>query len=219
MINAPEISYSDDELAQRRQVRILVLLNAAANVGLEPVSLPLLHTLAYLSNALAPVWDLDPFDGVVLKRRGSPYYPSLQWNVDRLVGRGLLKVSDLSYVEDNGQCRIDASYCLNPTFAQPVLDSVRTVGFEPGLSDFCDTLAQAVAALPPDQVERMLGEDAGYGNPAVDVSNVVNLAERHGVNFPSNAAYSFRPDVALTAGERVHMYVGHLHTRLARHGS
>lgn len=218
MSGAPEIGYGEEELALRRQLRVLVLLEAAADAGLEPVPLLVLHNLAYLSNALAPVWNLHPFDGAVLKRRGSPYYPTLQWDVDRMVGHGLLHVRDVRYVQEDGRWRIDSSYSLNYELAHRVLTTMREVGFEPGLSTFCTTLAQAFSALPQEQLGYLLSEDAAYGNPAVDVSNVVNLAENHAVNFAANAAGAFRPDVALTAGERVHMYVNHLHTRLVRHG-
>lgn len=218
MSAASDTRYDAAELSQRRQLRVLVLLEAAASAGMEPVRLPVLHNLAYLSNALAPVWQLDPFDGAVLKRRGSPYYPSLQWDVDRLVGCGLLQVQDVRYVEVDNRWQIDASYCLNRAMARPVLDTRRAVGFEPGLEDFCHSLAQAMASLPLEEVERVLNEDAAYGNPAVDVSNVVNFAESHGINFATNAARAFRPDVPLTPGERVNLYVNHLHARLVRHG-
>ena len=218
MISASDTRYSETELTQRRQLRVLVLLEAAAAAGLEPVRLPMLHNLAYLSNALAPVWQLDPFDGAVLKRRGSPYYPTLQWDVDRLVGCGLLHVQDVRYVKVDDRWQIDASYCLNRSMTRPVLEAGRAVGFEPGLEDFCNALAQAMSAFPPEEVGRLLSEDAAYGNPAVNVSNVVNFAESHGVNFATNAARAFRPDIPLTAGERVNLYVNHLHARLVRRG-
>lgn len=218
MTQSLDIAYEHDELALRRRLRVLVLLEAAANAGLEPVPLLLLHTMAYLSNALAPIWNLDPFDGAVLKRRGGPYYPSLQWDVDRMVGSGLIKVEHVRYVQEDKRWRVDANYCLNRAFVRPVMDTLKAVGFESELTAFCAALAQALSALPPDQIAMLLSQDAAYGNPAVDVSNVVNLAENHGVNFAANAAESFRPDVSLTAAERVHLYVNHLHTRLARYG-
>ena len=217
MSRAQDRAYLPEELSLRRQLRVLVLLEAAADAGLEPVPLSLLHNLAYLSNALAPVWDLEPFDGAVLKRHGSPYYPILQWDVDRMVGRGLLYVRGVRYVQEDGRWRIDGSYCLNHTLARRVLEMMREVAFEPKLRSFCTTLAQAMSSLPQEQSGQLLEEDAAYGNPAVEVSNVVNLAENHGVNFAANAAGAFRPDVPLSAGERVHLYVNHLHTRLVRH--
>ncbi len=212
-----EQAYSEDNLRLLRQVRLLLLLDGAADAGLEPVPLTVLHALAYLSNALAPIWCLQPFDGKVLKRRGGPFYPVLQWDLDRLVGRGLIKVSDVRYVEEDGKWRVDASYTLNSELANRALDMIRSVEFEPGFREFCAELAQAMAALPPDLVATILGEDAAYGDPSIDISNVVNFAEGQVINFTANSAKAFRPDLSLTPSERVHLYVQHLQDRVLRH--
>jgi hypothetical protein len=212
-----ELAFSDDEQRLLRQARLLLLLEAAGDAGLEPVPLLLLHALAYLSNALAPVWSLQPFDGKVLKRRGSPFYPVLQWDVDHLVGRGLIKAFDIRYIDDDGKWRINASYTLNPALANNTLDVMKRIGFSPGLRAFCAELAQAMAALPPDRMATVISEDAAYGDPMIEVSNVVNFAEDRAVNFTANAAEAFRPDVSLTPSERVHLYIRHLQERVFRH--
>lgn len=210
---------TDRSIDLLRQVRILLLLDGAADAGLEPVPLPILHTLAYLSNALAPVWNLQPFDGKILKRRRSPFYPTLQWDVDHLVGKGIIKVHDIRYNEYDGQWSIDASYSLNEPIASKIFKAIDDVAYEPKLKMFCSELAQAVAALPYDLLSEILGEDASYGDPTIEVSNVVNFGEGRSVNFTSNAAEAFRPDLSLTPSERVHMYVQHLQDRADRHAS
>lgn len=218
MVDIPD-QPEDRNLDLLRQIRILLLLDGAADAGLEPVPLPILHSLAYLSNALAPVWNLQPFDGKVLKRRGSPFYPVLQWDVDHLVGRGIVKVNDVRYSQYDGQWRIDASYTLNELVAPKILLAINDTGYEPGLKEFCSELAQAVASLPYDLLTAILGEDASYGDPTIEVSNVVNFGEGRSVNFTANSAEAFRPDLALTPSERVHMYVQHLQDRAERHAS
>lgn len=62
----------------RRQIRLVLLLDAAEKTGLTPLPILQLHTLAFLANILAPVWDFEPIDGKLLKRRGGPFYPRLQ---------------------------------------------------------------------------------------------------------------------------------------------
>ena len=89
-----------------------------------------IHALAYLSNALAPIWNLLPFDGKLLKRQRGPYYPALQWDLERLVAQGLVRVSGLRYVKDASRWRIDADYSLNMKFAHSVLVTAERVGFE-----------------------------------------------------------------------------------------
>jgi len=141
----------------------------------------------------------------------------LQEELDRLVGRGLIKVSEIRYVKDEGKWRIDATYTLHGEFSTPVINAIRDIGFEPVLKIFCAELAQAMAALPPDLIATVMGEDATYGDPTVDVSNVVNFAEGQAVNYAANSAKAFRPDIPLTPSERVHLYVQHLQDRAQRH--
>ena len=73
---------------RRRQARILTLLDSATEAGLAPIGIIPFHAFAYLANVLAPVWDMPAMDGKILKRLGGPFYPVLQRDLDRLVGRG-----------------------------------------------------------------------------------------------------------------------------------
>lgn len=212
------LSYSDAESSLRRQLRLVVLLDTAAEAGISPLHLPVLHTIAYLSNALAPLWSLEPFDGKVLKQRGAPFYPALQWDLDRLVARGIAAASSIRYAHVDGKWRLDARYELNYAIASPILESIAETGFEEGLETFYSELAQAISSLPEDQKLSALSEDAAYGDPNVDISNVVDFAEGTDTNFPTNAARAIRPDAPLTPAERIHLYVSHMQKRLSRHG-
>ena len=66
---------------------MLLLLEAAENAGLTPIAVLNLHALAYLANVLSPIWDMAPQKRTVVRKRGGPYYPELQQEVDALVGR------------------------------------------------------------------------------------------------------------------------------------
>ena len=81
-----EFANSIDYDALRRRIRLLLLLDGSERAGLAPINVRRLHTYAYLSNVLAPVWNTRVFDGSLLKRRGGPFYPALQHDLDRLVG-------------------------------------------------------------------------------------------------------------------------------------
>ncbi len=84
--------------ARKRPVRVLSLLDSLARAAISPVTVRVLHELAYLTNVLAPVFDLPPFSASLLRRRGGPYYPELQETVDLLVGRRMVDVADIRYV-------------------------------------------------------------------------------------------------------------------------
>ena len=76
--------------ALRQRVRVVRLLEAAERAGITPIPARRLHAYAYLADVLSPVWDLQPFDGKVLKVKHGPHYPDLQREVDRLVVMGLV---------------------------------------------------------------------------------------------------------------------------------
>jgi hypothetical protein len=173
--------------------------------------------MAYLSNTLAPVWNLAPFDGKLLKRKGGPYYPELQWDLDRLVGKGIARVSDIHYVQNDHRWEIEARYRLEPVYATRVIEQVHATGFQPEMVRFFYEIADAIAMLPSNHVGPAFLFDATYGDPSVDYQNVVDFAEGRQKNFAANAARTFRPDLGLTASERVNLYVSHLHQRFLQH--
>lgn len=86
--------------AVERRLRLVVLLDTCAEVGLDPVSGHAIHALAYLSDALAPVWNLPVVETELLKRRHRPFFPALQADLDWLVGAGLVSVHKFSYERD-----------------------------------------------------------------------------------------------------------------------
>ena len=108
--------------ALRRRARILLLLRGARNAGLYPISILALHAYAYFSNVLAPVWDMPTLDGKILKRKGGPFYPVLQTDLDRLVGMGMVQISDVAHVRDSeGKWRLEGQYALNMSLAESPL--------------------------------------------------------------------------------------------------
>ena len=89
------------------QARLIELLWAAGEAGLTPLKLMHLHAFAYLANVLAPVWESPVLDGRVLKRRGGPYFPELQSELDHLLGKGVVLAKGLGHVEVDGVWRLE----------------------------------------------------------------------------------------------------------------
>lgn len=93
--------------------RVRMILAAAEQAALTPVSPNNLHTFAYLADILSPVWNLRPFQDRIGRREQLPYYPDLQRQIDILVGIDFVELSDLSYEVDDGlRARFNASYVL-----------------------------------------------------------------------------------------------------------
>ena len=57
--------------------RLLLMLAALERAGVSPVEVNQLHAFAYFANVLSPLWDLDPLQGSVLKRKNGPHYKEL----------------------------------------------------------------------------------------------------------------------------------------------
>lgn len=203
----------------RRRIRLVLLLDAAENAGLTPLPILHLHTFAYMANVLSSVWDVPVIEGKVLKRRGNPFYASLQQDLDRLVGIGVVLVSNISHVLDEDQrWRLEGHYRLHRPFANRILRSIKAFEHDHELMRFIQELAYALSSLSGDDVERATTEDATYADPIIDVGNVVDFAEWDAMNYSANAARHFEKllpgGARATRGEMVHLYVRHLNGRL-----
>lgn len=219
MSNNENTSRQDSLDALRRKIRLVVLLDSAERAGLIQLSIVQLHTFAYLANVLSPVWGLPALEGKLLKRRGSPFYPVLQHDLDRLVGTGVAIISNVSYVPDeDGRWRLEGSYQLNRLIADRIIASITEFESERRVQNFIQELGYALSALDDEEIEQATTQDATYADPLVDVGNVVDFGEWRTVNSSANAARYFEHLIPgggrATNGEMLHLYVRHLHRRL-----
>ncbi len=202
-----------------RRIRLVVLLDAAEQAGLAPIPILRLHTIAYLSNVLAPVWDMPALEGKVLKRQGGPFYPTLQHDLDSLVGTGVAVIRGLDHVlDEDKRWRLEGSYQLNRAFADRIIRQLLDFESERRLVSFFQELAFAVSTLSDDDFDKAMTEDATYSDPLIDVGNVVDFAEWQRKNYTANAARYFDNllpgGLRTTPGEKLHLYVRHLHSRV-----
>lgn len=204
---------------RQRSVRVLVLLDALARVGLVPTPAHALHELAYLANVLSPVFDLAPFDAKLLKRATGPYYPELQLAIDRLVGRGLVDAMKVEYryLAEDKRYRVLAQYRLRRSLVRAALERHGQVFAQE--AQFLHELAAAYSVLSDDKLGRAALQDARYADISVDVSEVIDFGEydNPAKNFSRNAAMTFAAGRRLEPAERLYLYLDHLNTRVA-HG-
>lgn len=207
----------------RRRVRLVIILDAAERAGLAPLPIMRLHTIAYLANVLAPVWDMPAIDGKILKRQGGPFYPALQQDLDRLVGQGVVAVSNLTHVDTGkGRWRLEGTYKLVGEMAQPILVFLEELADERRAAQFVRELVLALSALSDQEIDAVGREDATYADPRVGLGNVVDFGEWSKQNSSANAAERFASILPtqshVSASEKVHLYVRHLQRRMANGG-
>lgn len=206
--------------AVERRLRLLVILDTCGGVGLDPISGHALHALAYLTDALAPVWNLPVAEAELLKRRHRPFFPALQADLDWLVGAGLVLVHEFSYEpdEDRHGWRLAASYRLALEPATRVLVAAKGL---PGLGTgvaFTREVVLASAGLGEVGVAQIGDVDAAYTSHLVDLGGVLDLDDGR-LNATASAAKRFGelvdPGYQISSAELVHLYVRHLYRRAA----
>ncbi len=103
----------------KREMRLLGILDAAEIAGSSPLPISAVHVIAYLADVLAPVWDLPAIlTPSILKKVGRPFFPSLQSDLDGLVGCGVVRATRVEYNRGPGDdWELGADYALNREFA------------------------------------------------------------------------------------------------------
>lgn len=205
---------------RRRHTLVVGIFDALDRSGFRPVPANHLHMIWYLANALAPAWRIKPFDTALLKTERQPYFPSLQSDLEHLVGMGLLAVTALAPQVSEG--RLQATFALNRVFADRVLSAMWEIEEEANILLFLDEVVQASNRLSEVEQDIALTEDATYGDPGVDDGNVVDLGEWLKADQVTPTADVLRrianiSDREMKPAELMDVYVDHLGRRL-RHG-
>lgn len=161
---------------------------------------------------------MPAFDGKVLKRRGGPFYPDLQRDLDCLVGQGIATVRNLGHYQDEDKnWRLEGSYALRHEFANAILKQIHSYADEQKITSFIRELAFALASLDQNAVDQAVAQDATYSDPGVSVGNVVDFDEWRKENYSADVAEYFEniapSGKSTTAAEKIHLYVRHLYRR------
>jgi hypothetical protein len=202
-----------------RRAWLLLLLDGVEHAGASPIASTRLHRLAFLANCLAPVYDLPSPDGKIVKYRRGPFYPDLQWDVDRLVAQNLVSMRNLEHVRDVAGLWFRADYELSDagvTAVHKLTDSPRA---ERG-HGFLRELAAAYAALPEGAREDAALSDATFTDPLVNLGSLIDFAEWDVRNFTHQTADAFAdfvpPAVHLTPRDKLHLYFRYLDRMVER---
>ena len=185
--------------------------------GLVPIRLRRIHILAYLSNVLAPVWDVAIDAAHLLKQPLGPHYPALQRELDRFVGMGLVSIEDIGFAQDElGQWQLDGAFRFNRKMATPALELIESFPEERQLQEFVREIAFAISGLRDIDIDLLPTEDPCFADPTISNGNVVDFSELRKPNFSANAANYFKEVAgATTPGELLHMYARHVGRRLS----
>lgn len=202
----------------RYQIRALLILRAMSRGSLYPAPLEAVHTMAYLADALASVWDLPVLDDMVLKTLWVPRSSGIQGALDRLVGASLTRVQNVDYVERGARIALQADYDLNEELVAPIF---AVVDGDPDWSaEFLaiSEISTAVTGMGRERFHRAALVDASYSDPLLDANTVVDLEPDMGdlpsrtqaANLELRAIALEELGRGLTPAEVTHLYARHL---------
>jgi len=205
-----------------RRARLLMLLDGATRAGLTPIEQTTLHGVAFLSNVLARLYGLPIENGLVVRWKRGPFFPDLQWDIDRLAIMGLARIHQVESVKDRAGHWFRASYELGP-LARPFLEASLCIESVRRSHSFYCELFSALAAIPNgDQREAAL-QDATYANIVDGDLNaeqtVIDFGGWRTRNFTDRATRSIGGSLEglrLDDRERLHLYFLYLGRRATR---
>lgn len=208
---------SERDLAD--EVRCVQLIDSARAAGLEPIKFSHIHAMAYLAEALSPVWGVESTTGEVLKREGLPFFPRLQTSLDRLIWRGVVEVDDFSYIKDAREKWVLEATChLSLDRSQEILRRLRLFADETERGDLYLEIALGLAHS--DNITELFLTDASYSDPSVSVDRLIDFSPDTSLNLSARVADEFsRLAVSgggLGSGERVALYIAHLRRTATR---
>ena len=174
------------------------MLAALERAGISPVETDQLHAFAFFANVLSPLWDLEPLQGSVLKRKAGPFFKELQDALDQFVGWGAVDVVELAYrdVEANG-ARLAAKFRISLKHAEPSFAALEVMPDEIEIAKFLEQLAFVFAEIEPKERDEAVEVDATYSAPDASNDRVVDFAEWRD---PKDADHSVR------AAKRLQLY-------------
>lgn len=178
------------------------------------MSIESLNSFAYFANVLSPLWDIEPVEGSVLKD-GAPRFPSLEQELDHLVGDGFVNVASLAVSHPSAVVPgLVATFRIDRKRAAPLLDAIQALPDERATEGFLLELASAFLEIRPDRQDDAAAMDAAYSNPSISEGRVVDFAEWVSPtrdNASWNVAQSFQryvPEkVTLNRAEKLVMYM------------
>jgi hypothetical protein len=194
-----------------------MLLDSSDYAVISPISTARFHALVYLADVLSPIYKLTSISGVILKRRIGPYFPELQWELDRLVGLGLVEVTQLRPIVEVSDAYLDACFSLRRELAETILKVVYEDETFCKLRDFFRELAGALGAVPENDLDATTQADVTWETG--HTGTVIDYAQWRAENFSRLSAEGIEElaqkrfgnkDLTLSPAAKVNLYVQYL---------
>lgn len=205
-------------IALQRRAWLLSLLSFANRAGIDPLPKNQLHSLIFLANCLAPIYSEGAHDARVIKHDFGPFYPDAQWDIDRMVSQGLIRISGIKYRRVVSSWWMDADYkiTLTGTKVQQLSSATPILAKASG---FIRELTGTFASMNKEAANYAFQYDAIYETPGVPkwAALVFESADENLSTVTAEAFDQFLPNGETFAPrERVELYLNYLKMRVSK---
>jgi hypothetical protein len=173
------INTSGIDISQiRARVWVLLAVEACDRAGLSPIGKTRFHRMIFLSNCLAELYEATPPAKRVLKYKRGPFYPDVQWQLDRLSAMGLVRVEHITIAEDVHGPWMEADYSITEAgihTAQTVREA--PVGESTGL--YIDELVFAFGRLATRRLDQIALSELNYATPGIAEGALITFEDRN----------------------------------------
>jgi hypothetical protein len=177
--NPQHLQASEREIntgAARARVWVLLAIDACDRAGLLPISKTRLHRMIFLSNCLAELYQTTPPAKRVLKYKRGPFYPDVQWQLDRLNAMGLLNVSNLLVAKDEHGPWMEADYSITEAGIDTT-NIIRETPLGKSTGNYVDELVFAFGRLGERGLDDLAFSELNYAAPGVAVGALITFED------------------------------------------
>ena len=189
----------------RGRLWVLLALDACDRAGIAPIPKDRFHRIIFLSNCLAQVFGANPPATRILKYKRGPFYPDIQWEIDRLVTMQWLDLDGLLLEQDQYGPWLEADYQISRRGIE-IAEVLKRTPLGAATTAYIDELVFAFARLDLRRLDDiplndLNWEPAGEGALITFEDAEANLAIRKTAEFqrlaPEVLTNRFREQVQL----------------------
>jgi hypothetical protein len=157
------------------RVWLTYLVMAAHRTGLAPISKQRLHRLVFLSNCLAPLFEATPASAQIVKYTRGPFYPVVQWELDRLTAMGVLNGANIVYFHDKDGWWQDADYSVGAK-ARDVIDYCNGIEYGHCLDRYLTEVTTAFASLRSEVLDGVALRDENFARRGATLDTFIDFS-------------------------------------------
>jgi hypothetical protein len=200
------------------RVWLVFLVDAAYRAGLNPLSKRRVHRLVFLSNCLAPLFQATPNTAQIVKYKHGPFYPLIQWELDRLATMGVLTIDNIKYTHDEKGWWVSADYGAGKMM-ESVLSYCHQSAYGQRLGEYLNEVVAGFASLRWAALDEVALRDENYNQPGTTADSFIDFSEQE-ENFSLQTARAFRNvlpvNLVPTQKEELLLYMRFLEALVAR---